>query len=192
MAPTSSTEPALTPDDRHTLHRLAKQAIASGVNQGAPLTVDIQQFSPALRTPRATFVTLTLNGRLRGCVGTLEAMRPLADDVARNAYAAAFSDHRFDPVSAQELPHLEIHISLLSPPQPMQVQSEADLLRQLRPGIDGLILEEGRRRGTFLPSVWEGISDPREFVDHLRIKAGLPAGYWSDTLRVSRYTTESV
>ncbi len=139
---------------------------------------------------RATFVTLTIGGQLRGCIGMLEACRPLAEDVANNAYAAAFEDPRFPPLTKKEFEKLEIHISVLSPPEEMLFSSEEDLLRQIRPGIDGLILQEGFRRGTFLPSVWGELPEKELFWAHLKLKAGLSAAYWADTVRVFRYTTE--
>jgi AmmeMemoRadiSam system protein A len=145
---------------------------------------------PELMEERATFVTLTIGGRLRGCIGMLEACRPLAEDVAANACAAAFEDLRFPPLTRAEFKKIEIHISVLSPPEEMSFSSEADLLSQIRPGIDGLILREGFHRGTFLPSVWEELPAKEEFWEHLKLKAGLPMGYWSDSLRVFRYTTE--
>jgi AmmeMemoRadiSam system protein A len=143
-----------------------------------------------LMQKRATFVTLTIGGRLRGCIGMLEACRPLAEDVAENARAAAFEDPRFPPLTLPELAKLEIHISILSPSEEMVFSSESDLLRQIRPGVDGLILQEGFRRGTFLPSVWAELPEKELFLTHLKLKAGLPADYWSDTLRVFRYTTD--
>jgi len=147
---------------------------------------------PELKEKRATFVTLTLNGNLRGCIGMLEACRPLAEDVAENAVSAAFRDPRFPPLTADEFENLEIHISVLSPPEEMAFSSEADVLAQIRPGIDGLILQEGFQKGTFLPSVWEELPETEMFFEHLKLKAGLPAGYWSDTLRVFRYTAEII
>jgi AmmeMemoRadiSam system protein A len=111
--------------------------------------------------------------------------------VAQNAYAAAFSDPRFPPLREGEFEELDIHISILSPAEAMHFTSEADLLQQLRPGEDGLVMEEGFRRGTFLPSVWEQLPTPELFLRHLKQKAGLPADYWSSTLEVSRYTTHS-
>ncbi len=141
---------------------------------------------------RATFVTLTIDAQLRGCIGTLEARRALVEDVASNAYSAAFEDPRFAPLERAEFERLDIHLSLLSAPEPIQFGSEKDLLAQIRPSLDGLVLEEGARRGTFLPSVWEQLPDPVEFLRHLKRKAGLPADYWSATLRVSRYTSESI
>jgi AmmeMemoRadiSam system protein A len=143
-----------------------------------------------LMQERATFVTLTLGGRLRGCIGMLEACRPLAEDVAANARAAAFEDPRFPPLTLSEFKKLEIHISILSPSEELVFSSEDDLLRQIRPGVDGLILQEDFRRGTFLPSVWAELPQKELFWAHLKLKAGLPANYWSDTLRVFRYTTD--
>jgi len=122
----------------------------------------------------------------------LEACRPLVEDVAENAVAAAFHDPRFPPLSRDEFDDLKISISVLSPPEEMSFSSEADLLSQIRPGIDGLILQEGFQKGTFLPSVWEELPETEMFFEHLKLKAGLPAGYWSDTLRVFRYTAEYI
>ena len=188
----SSTEPnSLNRKQRETLLEIARASILHGLQTGAPLPVDPDDFEPALREQRASFVTLNLHGQLRGCIGHLEAIQPLVKDVAENAYSAAFSDPRFAPLSEREFGDLDIHISVLSPAQPMQFDSEADLLQQLRPGVDGLILEDGYYRGTFLPSVWEQLPSPELFLAHLKQKAGLPSNYWSDTLRVSRYTTES-
>jgi AmmeMemoRadiSam system protein A len=113
------------------------------------------------------------------------------NDVAHNAYAAAFMDPRFLAVTEDELENLEIHISVLTPAVAMTFDSEEDLLKQIRPGIDGLVLEDGRHRGTFLPAVWESLPDVKSFLQHLKQKAGLPDNYWSDSLKVSRYTTES-
>lgn len=145
-----------------------------------------------LKEERATFVTLTIDGHLRGCIGMLEACRPLAEDVVENAVSAAFHDPRFPPLTQEEFDDLKISISVLSPPQEMNFSSEADLLSQIRPGVDGLILQEGFRRGTFLPSVWEELPDKEMFFEHLKLKAGLPAGYRSETLRVFHYTTEYI
>lgn len=148
--------------------------------------------SPELMEERATFVTLEIGDQLRGCIGMLEACRPLAEDVAENAFAAAFRDPRFPPVSPTELDDLEISISVLSPPEEMVFSSEEDLLEQIRPGIDGLILQDGFRKGTFLPSVWEQLPKTEAFFEHLKLKADLAPGHWSDTLRVFRYTAEYI
>ena len=191
MVPMPSIEQALSGADRVELLRIARRAVESGLD-GASLRVRLEEFSEPLRAIRATFVTLEIEGRLRGCIGTLDARHPLVEDVAINAYNAAFEDPRFPPLRRVELSGLDIHLSLLSLPEPMAFRSEADLLPQIRPNVDGLVLEEGRRRGTFLPSVWEQLPDPVEFLRHLKRKAGLPADYWSATLRVSRYTAESI
>lgn len=170
------------------LLQIAHDSISSGLSgEQSPF---LEKVPAELMKERATFVTLELDGHLRGCIGMLESCRPLAEDVAYNARAAAFKDPRFPPVSRKEFDELEIHISVLSPPEEITFSSEADLLAQIRPGIDGLILQEGVRRGTFLPSVWEALPAKEQFLAHLKIKAGLPETYGSDTLRVFRYTTE--
>lgn len=171
---------------------LARESIRYGLEHGRPIHFDLSDLAPALTAERATFVTLLLDGHLRGCIGTLEAHRPLAEDIAANAYAAAFRDPRFPPVTRAEADRLEIHLSLLTPSEPLSFSSEQQLLDQLQPGTDGLILEEGAHRGTFLPSVWESLPEPRQFLRHLKLKAGLPEDYWSDTLTVSRYHCEVV
>ncbi|GAB6040253.1 AmmeMemoRadiSam system protein A [Endothiovibrio diazotrophicus] len=193
----SSTEPnhgpRYDPQQRATMLRLVRDAIAHALTNGRarPFVVDPEDYPEALRAERASFVTLTIGGELRGCIGTLEAHRPLVNDLASNARSAAFSDPRFPPLSPAEFQALEIHVSILQPAEPMCFTSESDLLGQLRPGVDGLILEDHGRRGTFLPSVWEQLPTPEQFLRHLKQKAGLPPDHWSDTLRVSRYTTES-
>ncbi|HID49758.1 MAG TPA: AmmeMemoRadiSam system protein A [Chromatiales bacterium] len=176
--------------DRRILLEVAAASIRHGLEQGRPLPVHVDEYPQTLRQPGASFVTLNIAGQLRGCIGSLEATRPLVEDVADNAYAAAFRDPRFPPLNEVEYPQLEYHISLLAPAEPMQFESEDDLIRQLRPGVDGLILSDRGRRGTFLPSVWQSLPDPREFLRHLKQKAGLPPDYWSDTLQVARYTVE--
>lgn len=170
---------------------VARESIQHGLAAGRPLPVDPAEYAEPLREQRACFVTLNLADELRGCIGHLEPIQPLIQDIADNAFAAAFRDPRFPPLSAGEYPDLTVHVSILSLPEPMQVASEADLLAQLRPGVDGLILEEGRRRGTFLPSVWESLPDPREFLRHLKYKAGMSESHWSANMTVARYTTES-
>lgn len=174
-------------EDRSTLLSAAHAAIVHGHTHGQPMAIQLEQFSAALQAPRASFVTLKINHALRGCIGTLEAWRPLIIDVAANAFAAANKDPRFKPVSADEIPLLTLHISILTEPEIIQVASEESLIKQLRPGIDGLIIQEGPHRSTFLPSVWESLPAPRDFLSQLMLKAGLPPQYWSDTLRVQRY-----
>ena len=143
---------------------------------------------PQLGQPGATFVTLTQGGELRGCIGSLEAWRPLQEDVIANAIAAALRDPRFAPLTVSELEHTRVEVSLLSAPEPLDFADEAGALASLRPGIDGLILEEHGRRATFLPQVWEQLPQAEVFIAHLKRKAGLPAGYWSESISLSRYT----
>lgn len=177
-------------EDRRSLRELARDAIAHGLAHGAPLPVDLATLSPALRARRASFVTLTETGVLRGCIGALEARLPLAEDVALHAYAAAFEDPRFPPLRPEEAPMIDIHISVLAPPEPLPATSEQEALAALRPGEDGLILEEDGRRATFLPSVWASLPRPADFLRQLKLKAGLPADYWSPRLRLQRYRVE--
>ena len=146
---------------------------------------------PALTVKRSSFVTLHRNEELRGCCGTLDAPRSLAEDVWRNAWAAAFNDYRFPALTAAEWPQVTLHLSLLTVPEPLDVISEEQLLAVLRPSIDGLILESDTGRATFLPAVWEQLPDPVQFVRHLKTKAGWPATFWSSRVRCWRYTTES-
>lgn len=187
MAPMS-----LTDAQRRTLLQLAGDAIRHGLDTGRPPMLTPDEYPGDLFRPAATFVTLERHGELRGCMGMLEARRPLAQDVADNAFAAAFRDPRFAPLNRDELADLDVHISILSPAEPLQFASEAALLAQLRPGVDGLIIEAGGRRATFLPTVWQALPEPAAFLRQLKLKAGLSAGYWSDRLRAWRYTTELI
>lgn len=171
---------------------IAKHSIEHGLHTGRPLVVNLSDYPAELAAKRATFVTLHSGGQLRGCIGMLEALRPLAQDIAENAFSAAFKDPRFPPLTPEEWPQVSIHLSLLTPAEPVAFASEADLIQQLRPHVDGLILVENSRRGTFLPSVWESLPSAREFLRHLKQKAGLPADYWSDTLKIFRYTAEYI
>jgi AmmeMemoRadiSam system protein A len=189
--PTDTKSSTLCEEEHILLHRVAREAVEYELQKGGYLPIDTSRYPRPLREPGASFVTLKKHGELRGCIGSLEAYRPLVEDVARNAYAAAFSDPRFTPLSEAELVDLEFHISVLTPAVPMHFESEADLLTQLQPGIDGLVLEDGIHRGTFLPSVWESLPDAVQFLQHLKMKAGLSPDHWSDTLKVSRYTSES-
>jgi len=183
---------SLTEQQKNSLLELAAASIDHGLQHGRPLAVDLSQYPAELIASRATFVTLQRQGQLRGCIGTLEAHRPLVIDVAENAFAAAFRDPRFPPLRQAERVDLDLHISLLTPAEAMTFASEADLIRQLQPGIDGLILSDHGRRGTFLPSVWQTLPDATQFLQHLKQKAGLPPHYWSDTLQVQRYTSEYI
>jgi len=165
-----------------TLLRIARGAIESRLF-GSASTAD----APWLRQNGATFVTLTRDGRLRGCIGSLQAARPLGEDAAQNAIAAAWRDPRFPAVTAAEWPAIRVEVSLLSTPKPLQFADEADLLSQLRAGEDGVILEADGRRATYLPQVWESIPDKRQFLRELARKAGLADDVRLGRCRVSRY-----
>jgi len=140
-----------------------------------------------LQKPGACFVTLTRDGELRGCIGSLEAHRSLGDDLRSNALAAALRDPRFPPLTAAELPQIAIEVSVLSAPQPLAFANEADALAKLRPGIDGVIFSAGGRRSTFLPQVWEQLPTAFDFMARLKQKAGLPADYWGPDVRLATY-----
>ncbi len=191
MGPTPLPDTSLNATLRQKLLQTAAASIQHGLESGSPLTVVLDEQPTELQQKRATFVTLNRNGRLRGCIGHLQAIQPLIIDVAENAFAAAFQDPRFSPMTQPELQGLDIHLSILSPSQPLEFSSEEELIDMLRPGVDGLILEDAGRRGTFLPSVWESLPDPAAFLRHLKMKAGLPEDYWSPSIRIYRYTTES-
>lgn len=171
---------------------LAQESIRHGLQYRDQMPIDVSAFSPVLQALGASFITLKSSGELRGCIGSILATRPLALDVSANAYAAAFRDPRFLPLGLAEFDEITIHISLLSPLELLQFTSEEDLLAQLRPGMDGILLEEGMRRGTFLPAVWESLPNPGDFLRYLKLKAGLPPGYWSLTLKAYRYTAQSI
>ena len=152
----------------------------------------ISPYSAQLRRIQSTFVTLKIDGQLRGCIGSLEATRPLALDVNRNAFQAAFGDFRFPALDANEYPRLSIQISLLSPCEPIPSQSREEVVRGLRPGIDGVLLFQKGRAATFLPEDWETIPNPVEFLRHLRCKAGLDPDAWPPSTQVYLYSTEKI
>lgn len=187
----SSNQYEFTRDERDALLDLASDSITQGL-AGKSLRPDKSDYSGALAQHSASFVTLNCDERLRGCIGTLEAYQPLVLDVAENAWSAAFRDSRFSQLTDSEFSRTEIHISVLTPAAPVEFSSEQDLIEQLQPQIDGLILSLGRQRGTFLPSVWESLPDPHEFLQHLKRKAGLSADFWSSDIRIERYHTISI
>jgi AmmeMemoRadiSam system protein A len=178
------------PADRERLHGIARAAIHARLHDERPPRLERVTQPPALWRPGASFVTLRRGGALRGCIGSLEPRRPLAVDVGDNAVRAAFADPRFPPVSAAEEADLDIKISVLTPPEPVEVRSLAELREAVRPGVDGLLIEAGRHRGTFLPSVWDQLPDLDDFLTQLWRKAGLAPGDWPPDLRVHRYRTE--
>jgi uncharacterized protein len=194
MPPThraDSPAPELSEGDRSTLLETARQSIDAAARGRSIALPDPERCAEPLRKIRACFVTLEQHDELRGCIGTLTARRPLVLEVAHMARASAVDDPRFPPVTSDELGRLTVTISVLSEAAPMSFESEEDLVSQLRPGVDGLILRDGVHTGTFLPSVWEKLPSPQEFLQHLKRKAGLGPRHWSSTLRIERYTTES-
>ena len=193
MVPMSSTDKGreFTTGEREILLRIAYRSIRSGLQTRQPVAVRVDGVPARLSARRASFVTLHAGEKLRGCIGSLEPRTSLAEDVSFNAYAAAFRDARFQPLQDDELDTLSLEISVLSTPERLDFDSESSLLEVIRPGIDGLILQEHDFRGTFLPSVWESLPDPARFLGHLKLKSGLATDYWSASIRVWRYTTES-
>jgi AmmeMemoRadiSam system protein A len=189
MAPMSSVDAlrTLLGPHRRTLHALAHDSINYGLDRDAPRPVCASDFAPALQTKIASFVTLRLEGNLRGCVGTAIAARPLVEDIWINAYGAAFHDLRFPPLARAEFQAVSIELSVLSAPEPMPFTDEQDLRTRLVPGRDGLILEHHGGRGLFLPQVWEMLPDPAFFLDHLKAKARLPARPLDPAVRVLRF-----
>lgn len=173
-----------------TLLRLARGAIA------ADLGVDLGDDSPAergapwLAQERACFVTLTRHGDLAGCIGTITPYRSLVEDVCGNASAAAFRDRRFPPLDRVDLPAVVIEVSVLSALRPIPFGDEADALAALRPGVDGVVLEYGGRRATFLPQVWDKVTGPADFLGHLKVKLGVPPAFWSEEMHISRYVVD--
>ena len=199
MGPISSTEiiPDMNSETGNELNlqqqlellRVARESIQHGLEHRHAINVDA--YDERLQQHGGSFVTLNKNGALRGCIGTLQPYQPLVNDVAEHARAAAFSDPRFPALGVEELSDIVISLSVLGKPGVINFYDEEDLISQLRPLEDGLIFEEGGNRGTFLPSVWESLPEPRQFLQQLKRKAGLPADYWSDSLKISRYTTQS-
>ncbi|HSC93655.1 MAG TPA: AmmeMemoRadiSam system protein A [Burkholderiales bacterium] len=175
---------ALPPDAGRVLLPLARAAIAAQLGLAHAAADDM----PWLKSSGASFITLMLGPKLRGCVGTLRAHRALAEDVKANAVAAAFRDPRFPPLGATEFSGVALEVSVLSGLQPLAFADERDALSQLRAGIDGVVFEYGHHTGTFLPQVWEDFKEPSDFLAHLKYKAGLPPDFWDAEVRLSRYT----
>ena len=181
----------LDQDERASLLEIARRSIAEGLETGRALVVDGAALGDKFDTRAAVFITLTRGGELRGCIGSLQAQHPLAQAVANSAFNAAFSDRRFPALGADELDSIRIEISVLSEMEPIAADSREALLDELQPGVDGLLLEDRGYRSTFLPKVWDSLGSRGEFLEHLCLKAGLGARYWSDTIRFHRYHTLS-
>ena len=182
----------LTEADEAAIARLARRAVEYAVREGRALEVNPRELPAILAENAACFVTLKKNGELRGCIGSLEAHRSLAEDIADNAWAATRHDPRFTPVVQGELPQLRVSVSVLTPPEPLPFRDEEDLLSQLRPGVDGLLLAHAHGRGTFLPEVWRELPDPQLFLAHLKRKAGLSPDHSLRGVTVSRYRSHHI
>lgn len=172
---------------------VAERSIDHGLALGLPPDLDIEGWPEPLRAERASFVTLkTADGHLRGCIGSIEPHRPLVADINANAFAAAFEDPRFPPLRKVERADLACELSVLTRPEPMEFADETDLVQRLVPGVDGVLIEAGTRRGTLLPAVWEQLPDPLEFWRTLKEKAGIAQGMLPDDLAVYRYRAEHI
>lgn len=181
----------LSLEEQQILLRLAREAMTRRVKGGNLPPLDLESLPPRLRENGASFVTLTIRGDLRGCIGALEAYQPLAQDVREHAAAAALEDPRFPPVTERELEAIRIEVSRLTRPLPLEYTDADDLLSKLRPHVDGVILRDGPRRATFLPQVWEKLPDPAEFLNHLCQKMGLNENAWrSKRLEALTYQVE--
>lgn len=185
MAPLYCIE--LTAAEQRRLLEIARASIRAQTHDRGKSGELVDDLTPALQEKRAVFVTLSRSARLRGCIGTLEPVAPLARAVADSAHSAAFRDPRFPPMRPDELEEITIEISVLTPTRPLTAASREVLLDRLQPGVDGLVLQDGRHRSTFLPKVWEQLPDPEEFLAQLLAKAGLPADHWSPSLQLHRY-----
>lgn len=179
----------LEPSERATLLELAHRSIAEGRPRAQP--PPRQSWPPSLTEWRAAFVTLRREGELRGCRGTIEPRGALAEEVWHNAWASAYTDPRFPPIAPEELDTLEVAISVLTPLERLEAQSDEALAALLRPGLDGLVLRCGSAAATFLPAVWEMLPDPRQFIAQLKVKAGWPPRHWPVGMAVLRYGAET-
>lgn len=182
----------LNAEQQDLLLNIANESIAYGFGHDCPIAVDLCDYDQALTAYYATFVTLTEHNRLRGCIGTLEAIHPLIESVSRNGFSAAFRDPRFEPLQRSEFKNISIEISILSTAEDVEADSEEMLLNSLVPGQDGLIIQEGIHQATFLPSVWEQLPQPKQFLTQLKLKAGLAADYWSQQIRVKKYSAYKI
>jgi len=186
-----ATPPRLDLRARRIALEVATNALEAAVRGEPAPALDSDALPEVLRRPGACFVTLHEGEALRGCIGSLSPVRPLADDLVNNARAAALNDPRFEPLTPAALERISLSVSVVGPPGRLHFETEEELVALLRPGVDGVILREGERRGTFLPAVWDAIPEPAQFVRALKRKAGLTPEYWSSAIEAQRYTTET-
>ena len=182
----------LSEEEKKYLLTIARRSIEYPLKNGQIFHPDLSLITSNLKENMPTFVTLYVDKQLHGCIGTLKAFRPLAQDVAYNAYSAAFEDHRFPDIMNDDLSRLSIEISLLSKAIPIEFNSKEDLLSQLKINEDGVILVSGEHQATFLPSVWKSLPDKEQFLEKLTLKAGLTSGYWSDQFKIFKYSVEKI
>lgn len=181
-----------TPEEKKIILDTADKAIRYGLEFKKPIFLTLDDYAEKLLEIGASFVTLEINNFLRGCIGSLKAYQPLIADIAQNAYSAAFCDPRFPPLTKEEYPKITKHISILSKSVPIEFKDEKDLLTKICPNVDGLTLKDKYCCGTFLPAVWKSLCTPELFLKHLKLKAGLPENYWSDTIQIEKYTVEVI
>ena len=190
MAPLPSAEASLGPSDAECLLDIANAAILDGLAGQPPAAPPLTALAPALRERRGVFATLTVNGALNGCIGTVRGVEALGHGTARHAWSAAYADPRLPRLRHADYPRLTIEVSVLSLLAPIAARSRRELLDQLRPGADGLVIAADGHGGVFLPSVWEQLPDRSAFLDHLLVKAGLAPRYWPPEMRAWRFTAE--
>ncbi len=182
-------EPSLSPEDVDALFGLADLGIRAGLDGQPEPKIRPESPSEGLWTPQGAFVTLEVDGRLNGCIGSMVPAQPLGAAVAELAWRAAFADPRLPPLTPADYPSLEIKISLIGPLEPIEAGSEAELAANLRPGVDGVLIRRGAANATFLPAVWAKLPDPLTFLRHLEAKAGLRPGQWPRGIAAWRYRT---
>lgn len=176
---------ALTDEDKDMLLKLARSSIENELRKGAEVKRP-KEISTALKEKHGCFVTLHKRGALRGCIGTIEPVRPLFSNVEENAINSAFKDPRFSPVTQEELPELEIEVSVLTEPKILEFEDAKDLMAKLKPGVHGVILSQGHRSATFLPQVWEQLPDKKDFLENLCLKGGMSRSCWKEKETIVR------
>jgi len=191
MAPSRSSDTMLTPHERELLLDIADAAIVGGFLGVPPAAPPVALLPGALCEHVGVFVTLTVDGQLNGCIGSIEGAESLGHGAARHAWSAAFADPRLPRLRPVDYSRLRIEVSVLSPLTAMLAVSRRQVLDQLRPGIDGLVIAASSRQGLFLPAMWEQLPEPEVFLDHLLLKAGLVPGWWPEGMRAWRFTTET-
>jgi AmmeMemoRadiSam system protein A len=190
MAPSPSADRGFALAEIELLLDIADGAIVDGLLGGPPAALPVAVLPTALRAARGVFVTLTVDGELNGCIGSIQGVEPLGHGTARHAWSAAFADPRLPALRRVDYGQLTIEVSVLSPLEPMPAMTRSQLLDDLCPGVDGLLIAAGARQGVFLPAVWDQLPEPTMFLDHLQAKAGMQPGWWPAELRAWRFTAE--